>query len=98
MRYDDPKDIERGDPEEFEPEDSFGDLCRPKPVGMHSKFAQSIVRNRIGILEREEAQQTAATQDSERCYTESTRRDVNAYSGGPATIPHIGAIEKRKVR
>jgi hypothetical protein len=91
--------FENHDPEEFEPEDTVAELCAaPRMPHKVNKKGRDIVPNLMDRVKREEARKTATLQDSKQQHIESTRYDVNSYAGGPATIPDVCVIEKRKRR
>jgi hypothetical protein len=94
----DMEDLENGDTEEFEQEESVTELCRTPPVKQGSKLLRKIVGDLIDRAKREDARKTASIQDAERRPVGSTRYDVNSYGGGVTIIPDVCLIEKRKVR
>jgi hypothetical protein len=96
----DPEDPEDEDRlEKLEEEESTAELCRiPRMPHKLNKGEQRVIDDLIDRLTREDASGTANIQDAERRHIGSTRYDINAYGGGPATIPDLCFVEKRKVR
>ena len=95
------EDLEDEDAEQAEPEDSVAELCRPPPARKFSKadkFVNRLIDDHFDCKKRDGAREIASVQDSERRYVEDTRYDINAYRGGPVTIPDVCVVEKRKVR
>jgi hypothetical protein len=93
------EDLENEDADELGEEESVAELCRPPLVRHYSeKIAQRIVGDLIDSAKREEARTAAASQDAERRHIESTCFDINGYGSGPATIPDLCFVKKRKVR
>ena len=96
------EDPEDEDAEQSEPEESVAELCRTPPAKKPNPKTAKLVSRWIGDYldskKRDGARESAAIQDSERRYVEDTRYDINAYPGGPVTIPDVCVVEKRKVR
>ena len=88
------------EPGKFEEDDrSIAELCAPSRVPHKiNKAGRAILGSLVDRLRRQDASMVAQAQDSGMRHTESTRYNVNSYSGGPTSIRDIAFIKKRKMR